>query len=241
MNLPALEPIKDCIQPFADSRFTSVYLLSATDQANDNRPITMAISAGNQELRFRLSEAGPVLLSRHEVGCLFQCPCTLGLIKQDHMLWRCSFICKAVITEVMHVLNKGGDLLACFTLPHRHALNRSARDCISCQGLSKDSNQRAVARKKDAVSCTLLVQMPIRDVEPHKRFARARYACYKANDLLTGIACVLNNLVNCFRCSSKVLRAGITSRDRFHRMACIQRARRFDDRRCWQIAAHFPV
>ena len=83
--------------------------------------------------------------------------------------------------------------------------------------------------------------MSVSYVEPNKRLAGTRDACHEADDLLTESPRIFNNLVNCFRGSSKVLRPGVASGNRLHRMARIQRARRFDDRGRGQIAATLPV
>src|ERR1035438_1434195 len=78
----------NCLKPSVNSRFADVDFLSATDQANDNRPIFVAIHAGNQKLRFGLIKTFSLFLSLHEVGSLLQIPSALCLIKNDYVFDR---------------------------------------------------------------------------------------------------------------------------------------------------------
>ena len=56
------------------------------------------------------------------------------------MLGRCSYIRETVITEVVHVLDKGSDLLACLTFPDRDTLNGSSFNGIASEGLTQNGN-----------------------------------------------------------------------------------------------------
>ena len=87
--MPMQEGCVHRFQPSINSCFADVDFLSATDQTNDNRPIFVAIHAGNQKLWFGLVEAFSLFLSLHEAGGLLQIPCALCFIKNDHVFdWR---------------------------------------------------------------------------------------------------------------------------------------------------------
>ena len=59
IHVPMRKSYVHRFQPSVNSSFANVYLLSAADQTNDNRPIFVAIHAGNQKLRLGLVEAFP--------------------------------------------------------------------------------------------------------------------------------------------------------------------------------------
>ena len=140
MNFPVLESFENCIQPLTDSGFTGIDFLTAADKTNDNRPILVAINAGDQEFWFGLIEAGAVLFPRHKIRRLFQRPSALRLIKQDDMLWWCAFIRQAIISKVMDVLDKGRNLLACIPFSDGNSINRGALNSVSCQGFPQNGH-----------------------------------------------------------------------------------------------------
>src|SRR5262245_13809097 len=85
MNVPLWERSDQGIDPLTNSRLTGVNFLTAADEADDDRPIPMAVETGDQEFGFRLVEIGPLLFAVHEVGGLFSVPCSLGLVEKGDM------------------------------------------------------------------------------------------------------------------------------------------------------------
>ena len=51
------------IEPLADARFPGVDLLPAAHEADDDRPVGVAVHAGDQEFRLRLLESGALLFA----------------------------------------------------------------------------------------------------------------------------------------------------------------------------------
>ena len=75
-----------------------------------------------------------------------------------------------------------------------------------------------------------MVKVAVRYIQTNESLAGTWHACDKADCFPLPGARLLNNLVNRFGCCGKIPRARVASRDRFHRMPGIQRARRFNDR-----------
>ena len=125
-----------------------------------------------------------VLFLLHEFGRLFDIPSPLGLIEKGDMLNRWPVrIDKAVVSEVVHVLNEGFNLAASlpqfdFDFSFGFPLYLVAR-----QRLPEDADQGSIAREKHAVKIIRLVDILSGDVETHQCFSSAGNTCDEANGL----------------------------------------------------------
>src|SRR5690606_766737 len=91
------------IKPFGDARFSGVDLLTASDEADDDRPIRVAIKTGNQELRLRHREVG-IAAILHKTCRLLKVPSALSLIEDRDMLDRRGGINNTIVAKVVDVL-----------------------------------------------------------------------------------------------------------------------------------------
>src|SRR5690606_11766330 len=104
--LPVRESSVKRFDPFAYARLTSINFLATPDETDNDRPVRVTIEARNQEFRFRAIEIQNTLLSLHEPRGGRFIPSSLSLVKDRHMVYRCSCIDQIFITIVMNILNK---------------------------------------------------------------------------------------------------------------------------------------
>src|SRR5690625_1994569 len=116
MHCPICKAVAQSRQPFTDTGFTSIDLLTATYQTNHHRPIWVPVHTRNQKLRLGLLKAGYCFLASHKARSLLQVPSPLRFIKESNMLnWRLIRVSQAIITKVMNVLNEHLHFAARFT------------------------------------------------------------------------------------------------------------------------------
>ena len=166
IDVPIAEWTFKRIHPFGDPGFSGINLLAPTDETNNYRPISVAIETRNQELGLWVIKVRSVLLSRHEIRCLFYVPGALGFIKQSYMFYRRLRIDKAFITKMMNILYERLHLTHCFALPYFAPLLFVVPYSVSRQGLVQDSHERTITRKENAIKVVGLVSTLSSYVQP---------------------------------------------------------------------------
>ncbi len=109
-------------KPSIDSGFARVDLLSATDKANNDSPIRVAIHARNQELRLGVGEPRQILSSPHEARGLLQVPRALRLVEDHNMFRRRAGVEQCIVAKVMNVLDESFDTFGNFPLSNSNAI-----------------------------------------------------------------------------------------------------------------------
>lgn len=103
MYLPMREAAQQGGDPLADAGLAGVDLLTAADEADDDRPICVPIHARDQELGFGLVEIWLVLLAPHEETGWRAVPGTLCFIKQGHVIdRRLAGITQTISDQLLH-------------------------------------------------------------------------------------------------------------------------------------------
>ena len=143
--MPVGKSAFDRIQPRVDAGLPGVDLLSATDEAHDDRPV-VAVHVRHQELGLGLGEVGDTLLLAHEARRLFGCPRALSLVEDRHMLGRGAVgIQDRLVPKVVDVLDECLDALADLLLAYLLAEFPSSGDLVTRESFAKNGDERSVA------------------------------------------------------------------------------------------------
>ena len=135
------------IQPFRDTSFPVVDLLSAADETDDHGPLLMPVQVGDEKPRLRLLEVGNLLAPFHEVSGLSVVPGALRLVEDDDVIERRIRSSNALVAEVMDVLNERLDLLADGSFARAGA---EPREFIAGQRLLQNADKGLLPDRKTA-------------------------------------------------------------------------------------------
>jgi hypothetical protein len=117
--------------------------LPVTDEANDPRPIGMAIEAGEEERR--LGSIGRPSAPLHEARGLLAVPGPLGLVENDDVVGGGSRIPQALVAKMMDVLNEHPCPTAGVRLRRAPAGATCALDPVPGKGFLEHGDERPVA------------------------------------------------------------------------------------------------
>src|SRR5688572_767880 len=144
MHVPMRESRIHGYKPRINCSFARMDLLSATDKANNDSPVRMAIHTRDQELRLGVGESGTVLFPLHKTRGLSQIPRALRLIEDGNVFGRRTGIEQCIVAKVMNVLDKSSDACGNFPLPHWNTNTLLTCNLVTGECFTKHSDKRTV-------------------------------------------------------------------------------------------------
>lgn len=221
VHVPIRKRSFDGFEPFRKPRFARIDFLSSAHQANDGRPIRMAVHDSDKEFRLGKVESVLSLFPPHKIRSHLFRPCPLGFVKNHDPVYRSPLVRQMFVPEMMDVLNEGFRFSFRIPFSDFFPIRTNPSRSVSGERFLQYFDQRSISRQKHRVFTGDGVTHLRCEIESDEDFSGPRNARNEADGFFSEFPGILDDLSDLSRRHRKVLDPGVGSGDFFHRMPVV--------------------